>query len=558
MQFLFQFLLKISVSLAMVYLFYRLVLRPLTFYSWNRWYLLAYSAISFVIPFVDINPFLSDTAIVNSEMVALIPTIDATALRDKGWFDYSNQSHWFFAVFISGALVMMIRLLIQLFAYRRLKLSSRLLSTEPVKLYEVDKSIVPFSFGNAIFINSAQHADAELQDIIKHEFVHVRQKHTMDMMWAEVLCIVNWYNPFAWLIKKVIRQNLEFIADQQVLNNGLDKKEYQYLLLKVAGGAAYRITNQFNFSFLKKRIAMMNKMKSAKLHLVKFLFVLPLIAVLLLSFRGKIENLLIEVNDEKLSGPVSANAGLHLVTDTVPNQRSRDDSVHVRVREISVLADTTIHLSLKQKKDHPLYIVDEIITPVVKVRAIDPTTINRMEVLKGEHAEQYGEKGKNGVIRIYLKKEITVSAETDQRIKLRLSVSENNQVRLFNTRDSIIMEADSIIINDHQSRFYSKDSLMMNAKHKGQSEPLYIIDGVKQEPGADLSDLNQNTIRRIDVLKGTSATTLYGPEAKNGVLLITTSQEIEINPKRQTINRTIEAMPQREVQSRGGGRRAKR
>jgi beta-lactamase regulating signal transducer with metallopeptidase domain len=94
--------------------------------------------------------------------------------------------------------------------------------------------------------------------------VHVRQKHTVDILLAELLTIVNWYNPFVWLIRYSIRQNLEFIADCEVLKKGLDKKSYQYHLLSVMGQVEYKLANNFNFSSLKKRIVMMNKLRSAR------------------------------------------------------------------------------------------------------------------------------------------------------------------------------------------------------------------------------------------------------------------------------------------------------
>jgi len=115
----------------------------------------------------------------------------------------------------------------------------------------------------------------------------VKQGHSIDILWSELLCIINWYNPFSWLLKGAIRQNLEFIADGKVLEGGVSKKEYQYLLLKVIGNNHFSIASKFNFSSLKKRIAMMNKMKTARVHIVKFLFILPLVAVLLVAFRKK-------------------------------------------------------------------------------------------------------------------------------------------------------------------------------------------------------------------------------------------------------------------------------
>ena len=149
--------------------------------------------------------------------------------------------------------------------------------------------VIPFSFGNAIFINPTLHSEAELEKIIQHEFIHVKEKHSIDIIWGEILQIVCWYNPFAWLLKKAIRQNLEFIADQKVLQHGYSKKEYQYLLLKVMGTQPFRIATGFSFFSLKKRIAMMNKNKTSRFHALQFLLLLPVIALLLLSFRKQIQ-----------------------------------------------------------------------------------------------------------------------------------------------------------------------------------------------------------------------------------------------------------------------------
>jgi hypothetical protein len=160
---------------------------------------------------------------------------------------------------------------------------------------------VPFSFGRSVFINSQLHTEEEIEDILLHEYIHVRQRHTIDVIWSEILCLLNWYNPFAWLIRFHIRQNLEFIADGKVLENGIDKKKYQYLLLKVTGCSPFKISTPFNFSSLKKRINMMNKIKSAPVHLLRFLFMLPLLAVLLLAFRSTVNLNKFENKDELIT-----------------------------------------------------------------------------------------------------------------------------------------------------------------------------------------------------------------------------------------------------------------
>ncbi|MFT3936022.1 MAG: M56 family metallopeptidase [Chitinophagaceae bacterium] len=293
-----QYLIKFSISLAVLFLFYRVVLRPLTFYQCNRFYLLGYSLLAFFIPFIDISAWypVSDSQQLNNFVLPInysITSNNAAYFVNQPaiklfWWQQLSSTQWLLIVFSLGALAMLGRLLMQYRSLYSIRRNAVLLDTqEGIQLYETNVKVSPFSFGNAIFFNRQLHTEEELGRIIQHEFVHVRQKHTIDLLTGELLCIVNWFNPFAWFIRYSIRQNLEFIADNKVLNNGLDRKEYQYLLLKAIGAPQYSMGNNFNFSNLKKRIIMMNKIKSSRIHLAKFLFVLPLMAVLFLAFRQK-------------------------------------------------------------------------------------------------------------------------------------------------------------------------------------------------------------------------------------------------------------------------------
>jgi hypothetical protein len=282
-----QYLFKLTISLSIVYLFYQLFLRRLTFYNWNRWYLLIYSLVCFVIPFVNVftiiveQPALRESALVNyiPAITQMTPNNTAPSVGINWWLVTG-------VVFLIGILVMIVRLGMQYYSLFKMRSKAVLLYDNKVKLYHIDAPVMPFSFGRGIYVNQHQHSEHELKEIIRHEFIHVKQRHSLDIIWSELLCILNWYNPFAWLLRHDIRQNLEFIADQQVLKTGLDRKQYQYLLLKVIGVNSFSIANNFNFSSLKKRIAMMNKAQSARVHLIRFLFLLPLLVVVLLAFRN--------------------------------------------------------------------------------------------------------------------------------------------------------------------------------------------------------------------------------------------------------------------------------
>ncbi|MBK8086615.1 MAG: M56 family metallopeptidase [Chitinophagaceae bacterium] len=307
MPFIIDYLLKVSIALAVVFLFYQLVLRRLTFYNWNRWYLAGYSLLCFFIPFMNITDFLFRHELQQNNFVQIIPSLQQIQLvqqQEAFW----NAGTIMLAIFTGGVLIMGIRVLLQLISLKRIKAKATLLNSGEVKLYHINESIVPFSFHDAIYINKELHTEVELKEIIRHEFVHVKQKHSLDILLAELLCIVLWFNPIAWLLRKAIRQNLEFIADHKVLEDGLDKKQYQYLLLKVVGNSQFSITPKFNFSSLKNRIAMMNKMKSARVQIIRFLFVLPLIAVLLLAFR----EVKLQERKQEFLQPTA------ILTDTVP------------------------------------------------------------------------------------------------------------------------------------------------------------------------------------------------------------------------------------------------
>ena len=284
----FFYILKLSVALAAVYLFYQLVLRRLTFYNWNRWYLLGYATLAFLIPFINITPILESNDWSDVRIINWVPAItENESLQNIHEAAANNLSglNITVLVIISGMLFLLTRLLIQFISFYQMKKKAKPFTENGLTIYQVNEYIIPFSFGNSIFINHQLHSEEELREIIRHEFIHVKQNHSIDIIWGELLCLLNWYNPFAWLLKRSIRQNLEFIADNKVVQNGIDKKEYQYLLLKVIGNSQYSIATQFNFSSLKKRIAMMNKTKSAKLQVARFLFLFPVLAVILLAFR---------------------------------------------------------------------------------------------------------------------------------------------------------------------------------------------------------------------------------------------------------------------------------
>ena len=295
--------LKVAICLGALYLFYFLALRNLTFYNWNRWFLLLGSLACCAIPGLATLPWLESSPAHYAPVIKIIPnlnTFSAPALPASNAGSYTDfLNFWLPLVLFLGMLIQGTRLGIQFWSFYQLRRYATLWRTGSVNLYQVDLNIAPFSFGKSVFLNKNLLQLAELPEIIRHELVHINQKHTWDVLWVEFLILLQWYNPFVYLIKRVTRQNLEFIADRSVVSSpAADKKNYQYLLVKIIGLPALAITQPFNISPLKTRIKMMNKQPSAKLELTKFLFVFPVMALLLLACQDNTDTSLQTLEDQ--------------------------------------------------------------------------------------------------------------------------------------------------------------------------------------------------------------------------------------------------------------------
>ncbi len=488
----FLYFLKLSVSLTLVWVFYQLLLRRLTFYDCNRWYLLGYSLLCFFIPLIDVGRVLSDGG--EPVVIQLIPSIGRRAVVWSGDRP-AGIGGWDFVLIgmVAGAGFLSTRLVVRWLSLRRVRLGAGLIEQDGIKIYRVDREITPFSFGRGIYINPRLHTEKEWADIILHEYVHIRQRHSVDVLFAELLCIVNWYNPFAWLIRYAVRQNLEFVADHQVLRSGVDRKGYQYHLLKVVGDPAYGLGNSFNFSSLKKRIIMMNKIKSARVHLVKFLFVMPLVGVLLVAFRGRYEHVMQAKRSAALNEEVTVMMQRAVLPALAGTGRGKPHAVK------AVTADTTKPLTgvligpMKDGKDtlgklpiKALFVVDGEVKPAgFPLDSVEASRIFSIDILHGEEAfKYYGDKGQDGVVVIRTKE------------------------------------------------FMNKHTIVRFSRPLKSSElPLYVIDGVMVADSNAIQKLNPDNIESITVLKDAGAVAIYGEKAKNGVILITLKKKTSYQPK---------------------------
>ncbi len=275
------YLLQISALLITFSLGYYVLLRNLTFFQTNRLLLWAGLGAALLLPLADLpdlrpapvrNVIRKTTAALTPQLIrapqpetpVIITYPDRKSYRVQLRNSVPQAFPWgtaFFALYGIVIIVLLVRLVFQLRSLRLLIDRSAHEDYEDFTLVISPQTTSPFSFFKWVVINPDQHSPFELEHILRHERVHVRQWHSVDTLVAEVLCILFWFNPAIWLFKKLVHQTLEYLADRTVLAEGVDPRAYQFHLVKATLGTDPRqtITNHFSKSDLKKRITMINR-----------------------------------------------------------------------------------------------------------------------------------------------------------------------------------------------------------------------------------------------------------------------------------------------------------
>lgn len=283
------YFLKVNLALAFLYICYRLLFREDTFFRLRRGVLLSIYLIAFLYPLPDLSGWLStqtSVADIVGYYSGLLPeeTILA-ASNEMAASDWKEAGFRAIQIFwLTGTGLLLFRCLAELFVVFRLYRKCRKITLNEMRVCLLPEAEEPYSFFGWIFIPSGPKQQGKIDDILIHEQTHARQWHSIDMIVSEIVCITCWINPFAWWLKKEIRINHEFIADEQVIISGFDKKEYQYHLIGMEhpNRTIANLYNNFSVLPLKKRITMLNKKRTNNAGKVKYLALVPMAAGLLL------------------------------------------------------------------------------------------------------------------------------------------------------------------------------------------------------------------------------------------------------------------------------------
>ena len=278
---------KVGLCLIAFYLLWKLLLSRETFHRFNRVALLTVMVLALVLPWIRLS--LDAPASVVSRMVVLDEVIVGTAGAAK---PHEMASSWtvtgvMAAVYATGmALVLMWFLHSRWSLYRLMKKGRREPLAGGITLHVLPGDISPFSYFSHIVISEQDYRDNP-REILIHEQAHIDLHHSLDVMFWSLVALFQWWNPAAWLLGRELRQVHEYEADMAVLNQGVDVKQYQLLLIrKSVGDQLFSMANNFNYQSLKKRIRMMTMKKSSRWNTLRALAVVPVIALALLAFAN--------------------------------------------------------------------------------------------------------------------------------------------------------------------------------------------------------------------------------------------------------------------------------
>ena len=299
------YILKSAVCLAMFYLFYRLLLSKETFHRFNRMALLGVMLLSCLLPLVKVT--VEQASPVNAQVMSMEDLLlmyqwNSEAVVEEG----SRPFHWqegLVLVYFVGLFFVIVRHLWSLGRMLYLIRHSRCERLDNgIRLVVHRRKLAPFSWMRYIVISETDLKESG-HHILVHEMAHIHHRHSWDLLLTEACAWLQWFNPAIWLLKQELQNIHEYEADEEVLRQGINAKEYQMLLIKKAVGARlYSIANSFNHSSLKKRITMMIRKKSNPWARAKYLYVLPLAAVTVAAFaRPEISQPLDEISSVKVN-----------------------------------------------------------------------------------------------------------------------------------------------------------------------------------------------------------------------------------------------------------------
>lgn len=495
---------KAALATGAFYIAFLLLFQNQKHFTFNRIYLPVSLALSFVIPLITFTTikYIEPVIIPDSGSFAYLAPASGEIVQPVFVFEWY---HYLFGLYLLGTAGFLFHLLLGHLKAINIIQKSRVQQIFNKLVNITPKDVHPFSFFSKIVISEKTLSHPELEMIVSHENIHVREKHTLDILFTEVLFLLQWFNPFAWLLKDAVKNNLEYFTDHEIAKH-YNPKTYQLAMVTLADkqGIAPFLT-ALNGSQLKNRIVMMKKKTENKYAFVKQLVVLPLLAILVMGLSNR------EVKTEIIQTSVKAKiTGVSVVEKETKVNGKVIDEKGKPLAGVAVLVKGTTTGTITDSKGNFKLLIDEKAETLI-------FSLNGFESV--ETAAGHGE---TQVIELELKADKNAKPNEIKVVGYGSTKNQQSQNGGYTISGGIngTMQKGSENVTITPS---SQNGITIKATGGLTGQPLYIIDGV-EATSTILNELSPDNIESISVLKDKSAKAAFGAIGENGVVLITTKK----------------------------------
>jgi len=508
-----------------MYAYYRLALKDNKFHYYNRFYLLGTLILSLAIPLLDLHWFTFEkqvTELTNIELIQLI--------TEPGNQTIERQFAWIDGVLIIIGSVGVIFLAMLIFSIQkiyRIKRNSPIRYINGIDFIETEVENAPFSFLNNLFWKKRMPLeDDKGQKIFKHEITHIRQKHSWDRLFCQVISSIFWINPFNWIIQNELQTIHEFIADEEAIGEN-NTEAFAKLLLETHYGTHFlNPIHPFNYSSIKRRLTMLTKTNKTQYTYLRKIMALPLMILALAIFSIKVNAVSrIQTLENKIVRVFSESKA-----DTIKEEASGDKKV-ILIEKMN---------SDKGKEQKKIVIVDgKTIISDMKPEDIESIQMIRKEGITIENGNVKSSSKEVKELRV-VGYSFEPNDSKDNDLMIITTKSKNNEGKtIFMVDPSDKNENKKLIILDQSSksdiknvvkRIKDQDGIMRikvdtvivertNTDKNGINDAVYVLDGKKVESSV-FKNLKPDDIQSITVLKGENAEKKYGDLKGKGVVEI--------------------------------------
>ena len=548
----FEYQLKVGGVLALGVLVYGMFLSRDTSFRRNRAWLLGCLSVPWIVPLMAMPVKLKEL-LLGQELPVQQLSVNELPVREFVLADFvtapetievpveqSDPITWESVLMIGFALIgvmLLVRLVMGCFSILKLRNKSIKSNYKKFKLRLFKNvGVVPFSFFRTIYAPKKIEQQKDYELILEHESTHCKQLHSVDIMLAELVLLLQWWNPFAWWLRKLIARNHEYCVDSSMLKKVNEPSKYQYLLVNLmSGNASLQLVNSFNAGFTKKRIVMMNKNKSN--HILNRLKIVPVVILLLVAVSAftnpdltvvptvyeqlPLSDYSVEKDDLNIFEPDSAKK-VKLDSEQMTSDGevvvSYQVSGSVNLSDINRISDRGIilhdnpDLKITEIKGSPLVMINGKESTVKELNALEREEVENIEVIiTGENAVKlYGKKAKDGVV-IVTGKKTPQSDSTHVNVDVEKGHGESENDTLKHIKVKVVKAFDGdacqeVIVknylnNPDQISYTAKDSIIL---HKNKNVELYgdvqveVVD--KQGDVSVVVDGEEVTIEVLDDL----------------------------------------------------------